>query len=179
VTYAYVAFAEEELNGIELLRRTGIEAVTIPFGGLGEGVCSLEGEGCGVADCRRLCQTGGRNSPYWRYFGLDAAGVWQPFELGASAATVRDGSVQLWSWSPDDPGIAPVALGEVARLAGAPGKDAEGERWVETVYPAGLEPEGDEGQDWPVYVAAGGVLVLIGAGAGYATWRRRGRRSAA
>ena len=175
VTYAYVAFEDDELDGIELLRRTGIEAVTIPFGGLGEGVCSLEGEGCGVSECRRLCQTGGSDSPYWRYFGLDAGEGWSPFELGASSATVRDGDVQLWSWSPDEPLIEPVALTDVARFAGFPGGDTDEVRWTATVYPEGMEPEGEDGQPWLAHAAAGGVLLVIGTGSAFAV--RRGRAS--
>lgn len=173
VTYAYVAFGEAALNGIELLKRSGIEAVTIPFGGLGEGVCSLEGEGCGVGECRRLCQTGGSDSPYWRYFGVDERGMWAPFELGASAATVRDGDVQLWAWSPNDPGIAPIGLADVAALAGAEDGETEGGRWVATVYPAGMGPDGEDGQSWLVYAAGGGVLVVIGAGVAFAVRRQR------
>lgn len=163
VTYVYVAFREDELNGVELLRRSGLEAVTIPFGGLGEGVCSLEGEGCGVTECRRLCQTGGTDSPYWRYFGLTADGAWAAFELGASTAMVRNGDVQLWSWSPDDAGIAPVALADVERLSGY-SADPSGEGpWVTTVYPAGVGPEEEDGQPWWVYLAASGVIAAIAA----------------
>lgn len=173
VTYVYVAFREDELNGIELLRRSGLEAVTIPFGGLGEGVCSLEGEGCGVTECRRLCQTGGTDSPYWRYFGLDANGAWAAFELGASTAEVRDGDVQLWSWSPDDAGIAPVALTDVERLSGYSANPSGEGPWVTTVYPEGTGPEEDNGQPWWVYLAAIGVITAIGAAATLSIRRHR------
>src|ERR1700712_2598457 len=39
VTYSYVAFAEDEIDGAELLKRADLDAVTISFGGLGDGVC--------------------------------------------------------------------------------------------------------------------------------------------
>ncbi len=165
MTYVYLTFPEEELNGIELLERSGLEAVTVPFGGLGEGICSLEGEGCGVTDCRRLCQTGGTDSPYWRYFGQGPDGTWVAFELGASTAKVHDGDVQLWSWSPDDAGIEPVALADVEQRSGyaaSPGSDGP---WVATVYPPGTGPEKEDEQPWPVYLAAGGVIVAIGTAA--------------
>jgi hypothetical protein len=173
ITYVVVAFAEDELNGIELLERSGLEAVTIPFGGLGEGVCSLEGEGCGVSECRRLCQTGGSDSPYWRYFGLDASGAWAAFELGASTAEVHDGDVQLWSWSPDDAGIAPVALAEIERLSGYAANQDDGGPWVATLYPEGMGPEEEGEQPWPVYLAAGGVIVAIGVAALVSVRRHR------
>src|SRR5215208_2617988 len=53
MTYAWVPFAEEEIDGIDLLRRSGIPVVTVGFGALGDGVCSIAGQGCGVAECRR------------------------------------------------------------------------------------------------------------------------------
>jgi hypothetical protein len=69
MTYAWVPFAEEEIDGIALLHRSGIPVVTVGFGALGEGVCSIAGQGCGVAECRRtVCQGSacrrGR-SPVW------------------------------------------------------------------------------------------------------------------
>src|SRR5215208_2114916 len=67
ITYAWVPFMEEEINGIELLRRSGIPVVTVGFGALGEGVCSIAGQGCGVAECRRnVCQGSVADAPYWR-----------------------------------------------------------------------------------------------------------------
>ena len=181
VTFAYVAFPEEEISGIDLLRRSGIEQVTIPFGGLGEGVCALEGEGCSATECRRrVCQAPGADSPYWRSFGLDETGVWKPFVLGASTAVVRDGDVHLWAWTSAEPGLAPVRLGEVARVTGAgEGGDSDGAEppvSVRTVYPAGVVPHDGENRTDPLaYAVAAGVLLAIGAGALYAV--RRARRT--
>ncbi len=74
MTYAWVPFEEEEITGIELLRRSGIPVVTVGFGALGEGVCSIGGQGCGVAECRRnVCQVSSANAPYWQYFKQDPA----------------------------------------------------------------------------------------------------------
>jgi hypothetical protein len=181
LTYAFVAFAEDEVSGIELLRRTGIEQVTIPFGGLGEGVCAIEGEGCPASECRRrVCQASGADAPYWRYFGLGEHGEWQPFALGASSTEVRDGDVHGWSWTAEDPGLPAVTLADVARLAGAPpdGAPATGDgraAFVLTYYPPGFEPGDDDGddQDPLTYAAAAAILILIGGGTLYAI--RRGR----
>ena len=72
VTYAWVPFAEEEINGIEFLKRSGIPVVTVGFGALGEGVCSIGGQGCGVSECRRtVCQASAADAPYWQYFQQD------------------------------------------------------------------------------------------------------------
>ncbi len=76
LTYAYIAFPEETISGLELLKRSGIPMVTVSFGGLGEGVCSLESEGCPASDCRqRVCQGPGDESPYWRYFREESPGI--------------------------------------------------------------------------------------------------------
>jgi len=183
ITYADVAFREDEITGIELLRRSGIEQVTIPFGGLGEGVCSLEGEGCPASECRRrLCQGGGANAPFWQYFRQDAPGDWRPLLLGAGATAVRDGDVDGWSWTGRDPGLPAVTAAEVARHAGAdPGAPTAGGAGagvpppaVRTVYPPGVGPPTPAAGQGPiVYAAAGGLLVLLGGGALLAV--RRGR----
>src|SRR5215204_4636081 len=92
ITYAYVAFPEETISGIELLERSGISVVTVSFGGLGEGVCSVEEEGCRASECRqRVCQGPGDESPYWRYFRQAAPGDWQALVLGGSSTKVHDG----------------------------------------------------------------------------------------
>ena len=50
LSYAYVAFSEPEISGLELLKRSGAAVVTVGFGGLGEGVCSIQNAGCDVAE---------------------------------------------------------------------------------------------------------------------------------
>jgi len=115
-----VTFPEDEITGIELLHRSEIEQVTIPFGGLGEGVCSLEREGCPVGPCRRtLCQEGGDDAPYWQYFRQDTPGTWRWLTLGASGTKVRDGDIDGWSWTGRDPGLPARSLTEIASLVGA------------------------------------------------------------
>src|SRR3954464_3340418 len=121
MTYAWVPFAEEKIDGIDLLHRSGIPVVTVGFGALGEGVCSIAGQGCGVAQCRRtVCQVSTADAPYWQYFRQDRADpavwTWQP--LGASSSTVEDGDVFGWSWTADDPALPALPPGEIARLAG-------------------------------------------------------------
>ena len=180
LTYAYVAFPEESISGIELLRRTGIPLVTTSFGGLGEGVCSLEGEGCSAGECRRrVCQGPRPDDPYWQYFRQEAPGQWRWLVLGASATKVHDGDVDGWSWTGGDPLLPAVTLADVTRLAGA---DANATAVVgvappasvRTVYPPGVEPAAPEpSQGWPVYAGAAGIVVAIGAGATLAARRRR------
>ena len=186
LTYAYVAFPEETINGIELLRRSGIPLVTVSFGGLGEGVCSLEGEGCGAGECRRrVCQGPRPDDPYWRYFRQEAPGQWRALVLGASATEVRDGDVDGWSWTAKEPQLPAASLADVAAAVGrGEGSEPDAGRVpppaVRTVYPPGVEPPPEEpGQGWPAYAGAAGVLAAIGAGTLYGIRRRRQAEAAA
>jgi YD repeat-containing protein len=119
VTYAYVPL-EEEVTGVELLRRSGVSLVTIGFGGLGEGVCQIEQTGCEIGPCRsRLCQTGDPSSPYWRYFQQSDTGEWVASPLGGGATKVEPGEIDGWSWSPDEPNLPLIDISDIPRLAGA------------------------------------------------------------
>jgi uncharacterized protein (TIGR03382 family) len=119
MSYAYVGFTETEINGIELLRRTGLDVVTVSFGGLGEGVCSIDATGCPSTECRqRVCQGPTEDDPFWQYFRQASPGDWQALALGASSTKVRDGDVDGWSWTPLDAGLPALDLEEVANLAG-------------------------------------------------------------
>jgi hypothetical protein len=178
LTYATVAFTEETINGIELLRRSGIPLVTVSFGGLGEGVCSVDGEGCDVGECRRrVCQGPAEDDPYWQYFRWDGTDEWRWLTLGASATDVRDGDVDGWSWTGGDPALPAVTIDEVARLAGFdmaslndPAAPFVARR---TVVPPGAEiARGEPRQGWLTYAAGAGMVVLIGAG-GLAARRRQ------
>jgi hypothetical protein len=174
LTYAYVGFPEEAIDGVELLRRSTIPLVTVPFGGLGEGVCSLAGEGCPAGECRRrVCQGPRPDDPYWRYFRQDAPGRWNALALGPSATEVRDGDVDGWSWTGAEPGLPAVAIADVAALVGAD-PTAPGAT-VRTVLPEGVgsRPAADPAQGWPLYAGAAAVLVAIGGGALYGLRRRR------
>ena len=123
VTYAIVVFPEEEISSFELLNRSTISLSTVAFGGLGEAVCTLDGEGCGLSDCRvRLCQTGDPDSPFWQFFRQDETGAWVEQPLGASASKVHDGDVDGWSWTGGDPSLATAS---VASIAGVLGIDPE------------------------------------------------------
>lgn len=179
LTYAYIAFREEEITGIDLLRRSGIEQVTIPFGGLGEGVCSLEGEGCPASDCRRrVCQGANDTTPYWRYFRQQSPGDWRAIILGASTTTVRDGDIDGWSWSPNASNLPAATIADVARLAGVDEAGQSGDAVpppaVRTIYPPGVTPPAATERQRPLmYVAAGAALLGIGLAAVVAV--RRGR----
>lgn len=152
LSYALVRFAEPELSGMELLKRSGATVVTVSFGGLGEAVCSIQSDGCDVAECqRRLCQGPRADDPFWQSFRQVAPGDWRSQMLGASAARVRDGEVHGWSWTGTVPNLPAVTLDEIAALAETAG----------IVAPAGAPVA----LDWPRYAGAGLILAAIAGGA--------------
>lgn len=113
-SYAVVPFEESSVSGIDMLERSGLTLVTIPFGGLGEGVCSIEATGCDVGDCRtRLCQSADRESPFWQYLRQKDDGAWAPAAAGATQARVEDGDVDAWVWSGELPDLPPLTVGSL------------------------------------------------------------------
>jgi hypothetical protein len=175
MTYAWVPFTEEEINGIELLRRSGIPVVTVGFGALGEGVCSIAGQGCSVAECRRnVCQGSAADAPYWQYFKQDPVDptvwLWQP--LGASSSRVEDSDVFGWSWTAGDPALPALPPREIASLAG-PVDRAATEPVFRTVLPDGMVVVVNAPPDGPTTAAAAAILVVIaGSALALAVWRR-------
>ncbi|MFL5760104.1 MAG: hypothetical protein ACJ789_10215 [Thermomicrobiales bacterium] len=166
ITYAYIAFPEETINGIELLKRSGIPLVTVSFGGLGEGVCSLDSEGCPASDCRqRVCQGPSDASPYWRYFRQSTAGDWQALALGASSTNVHDGDIDGWSWTPDNANLPAVTMNDLRSVLGiaqtAAASSVQPTAFVKTVLPAGVSAESDDGQSLAVYFGAAVILAAI------------------
>lgn len=118
LTYAVVAFPEATISGLDLLGRSGIGYLSVPFGGLGEGVCQIETEGCEASECRRTVCQATRSSPYWQYFDqVDAAG-WRAAPLGASGSRVADGDVLAWAWAAGTPALPELDLAGVAAAAG-------------------------------------------------------------
>lgn len=166
LTYAYVAFPEDSISGLELLKRSGIPLVTVSFGGLGEGVCSLESEGCPASECRqRVCQGPGDESPYWRYFRQKAPGDWVALALGVSSTKVHDGDVDGWSWTPKDANLPATTIDDIKSAVGVStepgGSGPEPTAIVKTIYPAGVSPSNnDDRQSLALY--AGAVIVLFG-----------------
>ena len=180
LTYADVAFQEETISGIDLLRRSGIEQVTIPFGGLGVAVCSLEREGCPAVECRRrVCQGARPDDPYWQYFRQAAPGQWRPLALGASATRVHDGDVDGWSWTGREPRLPAATIAGVAAVVGLStgalvAKGGAPASAIRTIYPPGSGPAPTApSQSWPTYAGGAGILVVIAAGALYGARRRR------
>src|SRR5262245_34665006 len=166
LTYAYIAFPEDTISGLELLKRSGIPLVTVSFGGLGEGVCSLESEGCPASECRqRVCQGPGDESPYWRYFRQKTPGDWEALALGVSSVKVHDGDIDGWSWTPKDANLPAASMDDVKAVVGVTAESGAGESEptavVKTIYPEGVSPPKTSNRQSAI-IYSGAALVLVG-----------------
>jgi hypothetical protein len=170
VTYSYVSFSEDEINGAELLKRAGLDAVTISFGGLGEGVCMIEKEGCPPSVCqKKMCQSGAVDSPFWQFYQLNASGVWQFSAMGASGVKIRDGGVGGWSWTGKEPGLPATTFSQIQTLAA----HHQANHGAAVVWRTGPAPATASTESWAIYAGAGAiVLFALGAG-GFVIVRKR------
>jgi hypothetical protein len=170
VTYSYVSFSENEINGAELLKRAGLDAVTVSFGGLGEGVCMIEKEGCPPTVCRKkVCQSGAADSPFWHFYQLNASGVWQISALGASGVKIKDGGVGGWSWTSQEPGLPVTTFAQIQTLAAQhPANDG-----AAVIWRTGPAPASDSRQSWTVYAGAGAIVLIAIGVAGFIVYRKR------
>ena len=174
-TYAYVTFAEPEITGIELLRRSGLSLVTVPFGPLGEAVCRIGDSGCSVDACESSA-----DAPYWQYF-RNIDGAWKTMLFGASATTVQDGDVDAWEWTADDATLPALDIAAVRNLAGAGAKvgvDGTPATPVARTYDAGGAAMGPfEARGVPASEVVGGIAALVALALAAATLARRSRTS--
>lgn len=163
VSYAVVPFDEDRLNGIALLERSGLDLVSVGFGGLGDAVCQIEDTGCSIEDCRsRMCQTSDRESPYWQFSKLSGDGEWQFVATGASGARVENGDIYAWSWTGTTPELPVLTLEELADRAGGNLDDLKDMQVL--LQTEGGETDEDSGTiDYVSIVAVAGVIVVAGA----------------
>jgi len=90
-----IEFSEEEINGVELLTRSGLPLVSWGTGA-GAAICKIGDEGCdNPNDC--FCECGGSDCRYWAYYTLQD-GQWQYASAGASLRKVHNGDVDGWAW---------------------------------------------------------------------------------
>lgn len=164
-SYAVVAFSEPTLSAIEMLRRSGLSLVTVPFGGLGEAVCAIGSTGCDVGDCQsRLCQSANRESPFWQFVRQAEDGSWAAAALGASRANVEDGDVDGWIWSGMKPDLPPLDIASLReRLRVPSGWSSPGDGLPEPIVVTEGAIASDETPSWRQLVP--GLIVLAGVGA--------------
>lgn len=114
-----VAFAEDTITGVDLLRRSGLDVAIMENLGGGAALCAVEGVGCPPTPQDCFCQCRGGACRYWSYFHLQG-GAWVYSGTGAAGRALRDGDVDGWVWG--DGRAAPPLLtwDEIWAAAGAP-----------------------------------------------------------
>jgi hypothetical protein len=90
-----VTFPEDEITGLQLLQRAGLEVV-YARGGTGDLLCKIGREGCDNPNLC-LCQCKGAQCAYWSYWHLQD-GNWQYSVVGASTYRVKPGTIDGWVW---------------------------------------------------------------------------------
>jgi hypothetical protein len=90
-----VEFTEDEINGYDVLTRSGLSVIASVSSGIGTAICKIEGDGCPAENCFCKCQ--GATCVYWSYWHLDGA-AWRYSNLGASNYKVGPGQVEGWHW---------------------------------------------------------------------------------
>ena len=141
-----IAFEEDQLNGADLLSRSGLDVVLNPASSMGITVCRIEGLGCDYPAEHCFCQCmGGSGCTYWNYFYREPGGSeWIYSALGAAVHKVQPGSVEGWVWGdghsppPDDLSFETICMPATPTVA--PG-DAEGP--TDTPEPTALPTTAD------------------------------------
>ena len=87
-----VSFMEDQISGLQLIQRSGVQYQVRTFGTIGTAVCQLDNEPTPVPSS---CFGAG---PYWQYSHRTAAG-WQPSGVAASAWVLRDGDMDGWRYA--------------------------------------------------------------------------------
>ncbi|MGQ9594781.1 MAG: hypothetical protein ACUVXH_09690 [Anaerolineae bacterium] len=113
-----VEFAEAQISGTDLLRRSGLAVVLNETRGLGAAVCAIEGVGCQfpTEDC--FCQCRGAECRYWTYWRLEG-GRWVYSSVGASSRLLGDGDVDAWVWGDGKTPPPPLTFADVCPVPGA------------------------------------------------------------
>lgn len=191
VATACVRFGEPELDGVELLERSGLPVIT-QAGGVGEAVCKIGPDGCDYPAEGCFCRREGARSIYWAFYTLDQ-GAWAYASLGAANTPVRDGTVHGWAWGLGDsstgavppvvdldsicgpapaPPTAPTTIqAEPSAPAAAPAattlaETAPPNAQAETAPPAATAtpPPAPQGAPWG-YLGFAALVIILGAGA--------------
>ncbi len=98
-----IEISENEINGLELLERSGLDLSYELSGGMGGFVCRIDNEGCQYPQEPCDCQCRGSTCTFWSYWIL-VDSTWKFSGLGASSYKVKDGDVQGWVWGEGSPG---------------------------------------------------------------------------
>lgn len=171
-TYAWIPLPDNPISAMELINKSGLDVITVGFGGLGEGVCSIERTGCDPTECRStLCQTGERNSPFWNFLVQDEDGSWRTAPLGGSAVTVEPGDIVGWVWTGERPedALDSITMAGLRDRAGDPDPDSG----VALSRPGQADADTENATSWLALVSSGVIIGVSALVAGIAVFRTR------
>lgn len=99
---ACVTFTEPQINGVDLLQRSGLPLVVQQMG-LGAAVCKIGNEGCDYPRTGCFCGRENGRAVYWAFSTRRAGSAdWEYAPLGAGSVTVQDGDIHGWAWGVGD-----------------------------------------------------------------------------
>jgi len=120
VLYAYIPLIGERVTGAEVLQQAGFPLNVQASSSLGAAVCKIDGEGCDAPKEDCFCKSYGNPAFYWHYYTYTRTGgpngAWRTSNTGAGNRVLRDGDIDGWSWTANDPALPPVTLDEIAAL---------------------------------------------------------------
>jgi len=120
VLYAYIPLIGERVTGAEVLQQAGFPLNVQASSSLGVAVCKIDGEGCDAPKEDCFCKSYGNPAFYWHYYTYTRTGgpngAWRTSNTGAGNRVLRDGDIDGWSWTANDPALPPVTLDEIAAL---------------------------------------------------------------
>jgi LPXTG-motif cell wall-anchored protein len=108
------------VSGLHLIQLAGLQyGLTYRLGFGGQAVCALEGVGPSTGDCF------GDYPDFWGYWHGNGSSGWSWAGTGAASASIREGTVEGWSWGAGASGTshpAPPAQGfdDVCAVASTP-----------------------------------------------------------
>ena len=173
-----VEFTEDEINGLELVNRSGL-AVETGTAAFGTSVCRIEETGCPGSDC--FCQCKGGDCVYWSYWHLGDDG-WQYSQAGAGIYQAKNGAVDGWTWGPGTPQDAPeppaLTFDEICAAPATVNQETAPEPTavtapIETPPTSTPEPAFANSGQWLGYILLG--LIVVGLGGLLLTRGRRER----
>ena len=118
VLYAYIPLVGDRVTGAEVLQQAGFPLNVQASSSLGAAVCKIDGEGCDAPKEDCFCKSYGNPAFYWHYYVYTRGpnGAWRTSNTGAGNRMLRDGDIDGWSWTANDPALPSVTLDEIAAL---------------------------------------------------------------
>lgn len=88
---ACVGFDGDQINGDDLMTKSGIKFSTQTFSGIGKGVCQMDGEPATFTECFP------KDGPYWSLM-VESGGAWADAQAGYTATNLKDGDALGWQY---------------------------------------------------------------------------------